>query len=54
MPSVLLNASFFTLNKRFLLTYEYGNTGCGVFKLGYKIRKIFDKKHTYSKEIIEL
>ena len=32
---------------------EYGNTGCGVFKWGYKIRKIFAYKSTYSKEIIE-
>ena len=23
------------------LCQEYGNTGCGVFKRGYKIRKIF-------------
>ena len=22
-------------------TAPYGNTGCGVFKLGYKIRKVF-------------
>ena len=21
---------------------RYGNTGCGVFKKGYKIRKVFD------------
>ena len=32
---------------------EYGNTDCGVFKQGYKIRKIFAKETTYPKEIIE-
>ena len=31
---------------------EYGNTGCGVFKKGYKIRKIFGKKSISLKEII--
>jgi len=31
---------------------EYGNTGCGVFKQGYKIRKIFELESTYPKEII--
>ena len=32
---------------------HYGTMGCGVFKRGYKIRKIFAQESTYSKEIIE-
>ena len=29
---------------------RYGNTGCGVFKRGYKIRKVFAKnQHTQRK-----
>ena len=32
---------------------EYGSTGFGVFKWGYKIRKVFTQESTYSKEIIE-
>ena len=32
---------------------EYGNKGCKICKWGYKIGKIFAKKSTYSKEIIE-
>ena len=31
----------------------YGNTGCRVFKRGYKIRKIFAQESTYPKEIFE-
>ena len=31
----------------------YGNRGCGVFKGGYKIRKILAEETIYSKEIIE-
>ena len=34
-------------------TQDYGNTGCGVFKRGYEIRKIVAQESTYSKEIIE-
>ena len=32
---------------------RYGNSGCGVFKRGYKIRKCFVEDTTYLKEIIE-
>ena len=32
---------------------DYDNTGCGVFKWGVQIRKIFAYESTYSKEIIE-
>ena len=32
---------------------SYGNTGCRVFKKGYKIRKIFAEESINPKEIIE-
>ena len=32
---------------------QYGNTGFGVLKWLYKIKKIFVKDSTYPKEIIE-
>ena len=28
---------------------HYGNTGCGVFKQGYKLRKVFAEESTYPK-----
>ena len=33
---------------------HYGNKGCGVFKRGYKFRKIFAEESTYPEEIIEI
>ena len=44
------------LNNEFLGAYRYlgyGSTGCGVFKQGVEIKKIFAIESTYSKEIIE-
>ena len=35
------------------LPAHYGNMSCGVFKRGYKIRKVFALESTYLKEIIE-
>ena len=34
------NTSLLT-NQQLIEALRYGNTGCGVFKRGYKIRKIF-------------
>ena len=41
------------LDSMILIHIHYGISGCGIFREGYKISKVFAKESTYSKEIIE-